>query len=458
MPCDPTYPTVSWAELAEKPAPRWIAHRGGRFMAPENTVEAYRMAAELGIDAIEIDVYLLQDGGLVVMHDSTATRTSNLTGPTGGLTTPAALRGRIDAGNWFCSSWPNDLRIPLFTDVLADIGGMVPLVVHCNNAGSGAAAVAAVQRHQRADSVLIMAWNETELVAARAAGIPTILLDEDGTLAGQTYAGLLAAGTEYIGLNPALTPVASIQAAAAAGLKVIVYTVNRRSDYAALPADGSIWAVISDDPWYVQKSGPMRARDIYSAQTYHHGMLGIVSGKEDRGFFQAPAWYGLDASGTQHDANLGYLGVMQGYLGPLDASFTLDFDFILDSADSGGASLQLQLTVDDAEYDDDVDNLGGARQPGYNILMRSNGGLDVFRTVHGSTAATKVGGAVTTALVPGAVNHLRVQVTPTQLVVTRTNIGTPNSVTVTDSTYRGGMYPHLGVRTAKARWANVIAS
>lgn len=454
---EPTCPAATWAELTELPAPRWIAHRGGRFMAPENTVEAYRMAAELGIDAIEIDVYLLQDGGLVVMHDSTATRTSNLTGPTGGLTTPAALRGRIDAGNWFCNTWPNDLHIPLFVDVLVELGGTVPLVVHCNNAGSGAAAVAAVQRHERADSVLIMAWKETELAAARAAGIPTILLDEDGTLVGQTYEGLLAAGTEYIGLNPALTPVASIQAAAAAGLKVIVYTVNRRSDYNALPLD-DVWAVISDDPWHVKATGPMRSRDIFSAQTYFHGMLGIVGGQEDRGFFQTPAWFGLDASGTQHDANLSYLGVMQGYLGPLPNAFTLDFDFVLDAADSGGASLQLQLTVDDVEYDDDTDKLGGLRQPGYNILMRSNGGLDVFRTVHGTTPATKLGGVATAALVPGAVNHLRVQVTASQIIVTRTNINTPNSVTITDATYRGGMYPHLGVRSVKARWANVVAS
>ncbi|MET7646337.1 hypothetical protein ABZS83_22465, partial [Streptomyces sp. NPDC005426] len=297
-----------------------------------------------------------------------------------------------------------------------------------------------------------------ELAAARAAGIPTILLDEDGVLSGQTYAGLLAAGTEYIGLNPALTPVASIQAASAAGLKVIVYTVNRRADYAALPADGSVWAVISDDPWYAQATGPMRSRDIFSAQTYFHGMLGIVSGAEDRGFFQAPNWFGLDASGTKHADNGGYLGVMQGYLGPFPSAFTLDVDFVLDAADSGGSSLQLQLTTGDAEYDDDVDTTGGTRQPGYNILMRSNGGLDVFKTYGGTTPATKLGGVVTAALVPGAVNHLRVQVTASQIIATRTNIATPNSVTVTDSTYRGGMYPHLGVRDVKARWSNLIPS
>ncbi|MDF6043262.1 glycerophosphodiester phosphodiesterase [Streptomyces sp. JH14] len=456
MPLDPTYPVATWADLANLPAPRWIAHRGGRWLAPENTVEAYRMAAELGIDAIEIDVYRLQDGGLVVMHDSTADHTSNLTGSTGGLTTPAVLRGRIDAGTWFCNTWPNDLRIPLFADLLAEMGGIVPLVVHCNNAGSGAAAVAEIQRQERADSVLVMAWNETELAAARAAGIPTILLDEDGILSGQTYEGLLAAGTEYFGINPAVAQASTIQAAAAAGLKVIVYTVNRRVDYAALPL-ASVWAVISDDPWYARTTAPMRTRDIFSAQTYFHGMLGIVDGKEDRGQFQAPAWFGLDTSGTLHAENLGYLGVMQGYLGPLGDAFTLDFDFVLDAADSAGSSLQLALTTGDVEYDDDV-TTGGARAAGYNILVRSNGAVDIFKTYGGTTPATKLGGVVSAALVPGTVYHLRVQVTPGQITATRTTIGAPNSVTVTDATYRGDMYPHLGVRDVKARWSDLVVS
>ncbi|MBP2583044.1 glycerophosphoryl diester phosphodiesterase [Streptomyces sp. PvR006] len=450
-------PSASWADLDNAPAPRWIAHRGGRWMGPENTLDAFRMAVELGIDAIEIDVYRLQDGGLVVMHDSTADRTSNLTGPTSGLTTPAALRGRVDAGGWFCNSWPTDLRIPLFAEVLAEISGQTPLVVHCNNTNSGAAAVEAVQRHERAGAVLIMAWNEAELAPARAAGIPTILLDEDGTLpAGQTYAGLLAAGTQYIGLNPARTPVAAIEAAAAAGLRVIVYTVNRRADLAALPLD-SVWAVISDDPWYVRAAGPMRTRDIFSAQTYFHGMLGIVGGQEDRGQFQAPAWFGLDTSGSLHAENLGYLGVMQGYLGPLPEAFTIDFDFALDAADSAGSSLQLTLTTGDAEYDDDV-TTGGARRAGYNILVRSSGAVDIFKTYGGTTPATKLGGVVSAALVPGTVYHLRVQVTPGQITATRTTVGAPNSVTVTDASYRGDMYPHLGVRDAKARWGNLIVA
>ncbi|KPC84465.1 hypothetical protein ADL35_17190, partial [Streptomyces sp. NRRL WC-3753] len=91
------------------PGPRWIAHRGGSLLAPENSIEAMRMAVELNADAIEMDVYKVADGGLFVMHDATVDRTTNLTGSQAtALTVPAALRGRIDAGNWFANTWPSD--------------------------------------------------------------------------------------------------------------------------------------------------------------------------------------------------------------------------------------------------------------------------------------------------------------------------------------------------------------
>ncbi len=46
-----------------------IAHRGASKAARENTVEAFRLAAELGADAVELDVRRTTDGVLVVHHD-----------------------------------------------------------------------------------------------------------------------------------------------------------------------------------------------------------------------------------------------------------------------------------------------------------------------------------------------------------------------------------------------------
>ena len=56
------------------------AHRGDRFNYPENTMLAYRKAAELGVDQIEIDIRITKDGELVIIHDATVDRTTNGTG------------------------------------------------------------------------------------------------------------------------------------------------------------------------------------------------------------------------------------------------------------------------------------------------------------------------------------------------------------------------------------------
>ena len=58
-----------------------IAHRGGADLWPENTLEAFARAIELGVDGIELDIHLSKDAKLVVHHDTTlrpdATRLGN---------------------------------------------------------------------------------------------------------------------------------------------------------------------------------------------------------------------------------------------------------------------------------------------------------------------------------------------------------------------------------------------
>src|SRR3546814_4605051 len=49
--------------------PLQIAHRGGAGLWPENTLEAFTHAIEMGADGIELDVHLSRDGVLVVHHD-----------------------------------------------------------------------------------------------------------------------------------------------------------------------------------------------------------------------------------------------------------------------------------------------------------------------------------------------------------------------------------------------------
>ncbi len=53
------------------------AHRGASAYAPENTLEAFKMAIEQKADGIELDVQLTKDGELVVVHDEWLERVSN---------------------------------------------------------------------------------------------------------------------------------------------------------------------------------------------------------------------------------------------------------------------------------------------------------------------------------------------------------------------------------------------
>jgi glycerophosphoryl diester phosphodiesterase len=46
-----------------------VAHRGASAEAPENTLEAFERAIEVGADMIEFDVRRARDGRLVISHD-----------------------------------------------------------------------------------------------------------------------------------------------------------------------------------------------------------------------------------------------------------------------------------------------------------------------------------------------------------------------------------------------------
>lgn len=52
-------------------------HRGASDYAPENSMEAFKLAYEMGADGIEFDVQMTKDGHLIVVHDEEISRVSN---------------------------------------------------------------------------------------------------------------------------------------------------------------------------------------------------------------------------------------------------------------------------------------------------------------------------------------------------------------------------------------------
>ena len=85
------------------PYPRIVAHRGGGRLAPENTLAAIRLGAELGYAGVELDAMLAGDGVPVLIHDQTLERTTSGRGEVSAHS--AAQLARLDAGGWKGRRW-----------------------------------------------------------------------------------------------------------------------------------------------------------------------------------------------------------------------------------------------------------------------------------------------------------------------------------------------------------------
>ncbi len=104
------------------------AHRGLHdAQKPENSMAAFRAALEKGY-GIELDVHLLKDGSLAVIHDASLTRTTGQEGDVEDLTEAELSSYKLEG---------TEETIPTFRQVLELFDGNAPLIVelksHKNN-------------------------------------------------------------------------------------------------------------------------------------------------------------------------------------------------------------------------------------------------------------------------------------------------------------------------------------
>lgn len=103
--------------------PRVVAHRGASAEAPENTLAAVRRAVARDADLVEIDVQRTKDGALVVLHDTTLARTTDVRRVFPGRRPwlvgdfTADEIGRLDAGRWWSEQFSGE-RIPTLEQVV----------------------------------------------------------------------------------------------------------------------------------------------------------------------------------------------------------------------------------------------------------------------------------------------------------------------------------------------------
>ncbi len=225
--------------FAEIAMPRIMSHRGESNDRPENTMAAFRLAFERGVEGVECDVYCTSDGVPVIIHDPTTGRTA---GSGTNLNVTASSWNdlkdvRVGAfGSWIGTEWEGE-TIPKLEDYLALLASNSTTRCIIELKGSGANnlvanVVAAVQAQPlaTADRMVFIAFDFSLISAIR-----TALPDYE--------AWLLYSGSSYTGAGL----ISDIQTYNATGVDV-VYTANfSAEDVAAVKAAGYAFAVWTCD-------------------------------------------------------------------------------------------------------------------------------------------------------------------------------------------------------------------
>ena len=115
---------------------KWrFAHRGfhDKPRIPENSIPAFRRAVQCGFGA-ELDVHLMKDGHLAVIHDASLLRTAGVDVQIEDLTAEDLKNYRLEG---------TEHHIPLLEEVLPIFAGKAPLVVELKAERGNADALAA---------------------------------------------------------------------------------------------------------------------------------------------------------------------------------------------------------------------------------------------------------------------------------------------------------------------------
>lgn len=228
-----------------------MGHRGAAALAPENTLASIRAAAAAGVQWVEIDVYPIAQGGLIIFHDDNLERCTNGFGNTMDASLETILS--LDAGHWFGHEHQGE-KVPTLEqaiDCLQELGLGLNLEIKYD--GSHVEMVVPPIL-----SVLAERWLDPDKLLISSFNYPALQMCHD--LNPSLHLGYLVeevphdwllklAAIEAVSINCDYQLLTEHQAHAvkAAGYKLVCYTANE----AHLVAEHWRWGmdmVITDDP------------------------------------------------------------------------------------------------------------------------------------------------------------------------------------------------------------------
>ena len=233
-----------------------IAHRGASEAAPENTLAAFRLGADLGADFVELDVQESSDGEVVVVHDSDLMKVGG--SPLKIWEAPGAALRAVDVGSRKGPQFARE-RVPTLAEVFALTKGRVRVIVELKSYGHS----------QRLEERVV------EIVEAAGVANETIFmsLDHDmtrrlkqlrpswtvGVLVAKAVGDVTSLGADFLAVEASLATRAFVRRAHRAGQDVYVWTVNDPAWMVAAMGNG-VDGLITDRPDVAREAVERRSR------------------------------------------------------------------------------------------------------------------------------------------------------------------------------------------------------
>ncbi|MDO6471045.1 glycerophosphodiester phosphodiesterase family protein [Maribacter sp. 1_MG-2023] len=220
---------ITLASCNMKEEPLVIGHRGAMGHETENTLPSIQKAMDLGVDMIEIDVFKIKSGEIVVFHDETLDRLTNAPGNIEDYYIFDLHKVIVNGGH----------KIPMLQDVLKLIDNKVALNIELKGAGTADRVNHIMnsyieKRNWSPENFIISSFNWDELKEMREhnPNVAIAVLTEENPLDAIPVAKELNA----VAINPYFKnlDLENANEIRDAGFKIYTWTVNEPADIEAM--------------------------------------------------------------------------------------------------------------------------------------------------------------------------------------------------------------------------------
>jgi glycerophosphoryl diester phosphodiesterase len=409
--------------------PFYVAHRGSGDNWAEHTMDAYSNSVALGIKAIEVSVNVTKDGVMVCSHDQTTKRLGTSEVEIADTDWAELEQVQIDASRWLGPAYQPQ-PIARLTDVLDAYAGTHVIFIEDKQAENTKDLLDLLDTYE--DSTSHFVWKQWA-----GAKQYKVASDRGYRVWGYFSRDIIHRVDEFIDRLdflgvPAEATDEEVARLVGTGKPVIAWEVHRRSTRDRMSALGVQGMMCSNLPYVMSATARARADDFASG----FRAAGDLPWTTSKGVSYQPKFDVLTSS-----LSIGATGLqsyLMGSLCPVDAtSYTIAFELqwpgeLPEGYQHAGIAFG---QPDDRPYRVRV----VSEVPGYHVIMRANGMLELFMRPAGALEGVAVGSVRTSPAQAGEWMQFTVEVSPDRIRVTRQGLNRWQ-FEVPETSYRGGYF------------------